>query len=150
MDRFPKDVRDTRKEGSLAANQKLNELLEMAKEYLLVIENFNMNLTASLMDMYENGYGFKNIPDNDIHFLDPTTGRSKYTPEPPYIGYGWYVKHIKKIQNTDIIDMQHLMSNIDPTDFNNIYVIFSERKSSICRPCEAPPPQYIGFCKSVF
>ena len=144
MKRVSGDILATRKEGSPVANKKMNEFLEMAKEFILVVDDF------SLLESYEYGTGFKNIPDNTMHIIDPVSFRPSGKPEGSYLGYGWYLKPLKDIQSTDIVNMNHLMANMDQEDFNRTYVVFSEMKTTACRPCEPPPPRYAGICKSGF
>lgn len=148
MERIPEDITNTRKEGSPEANKKMDEFFDMAKEHNLgfLVGDFIMSDCAAIVDMYEHGSGFKNVPDQVAHLIDPVTMRPKGVPGSPYIGYGWYVKHISEITSDTVIDMDHILAN-PLEDIMKIYIVFSERKSTACRPCEPLAPQYIGFCK---
>ena len=110
----------------------------------LIVGNFNLNMSATFVNMYEQGYGMKNVPDQHKHIIDKNTLR------PIGTGYGWYLKHIKDVNSNDMIDMTHLMTNMSPNETLNVYVIFTERRSRNLRPCDPPPPMYIGFCKNIF
>ena len=116
----------------------------------LVVGDIKLTNQAMFIDSYELGSGWKNVPDKENHVIDDTTLRPIDKPDSPYVGYGWYIKHIREIKVDDMINMDHIFSNVNPQDTMNIYVIFSECKSNKCRPCPPAPPSYIGFCKSVF
>lgn len=153
MERMPKDISDTKKEASKEAIAKMNEFLDMTKFYgvnKLVVGDINLADSAMFIDLYEMGTGWKNVPDKETYVIDKISMRPIDKPDSPYIGYGWYLKHIKEIKIDDNLNMSHIMNNIHPEDTMNLYIIFSERRSTRCRPCAPPQPVYIGFCRSIF
>jgi len=153
MERMPKDISDTKKEASKEAIAKMNEFLDMTKFYgvnKLIIHDIKLANVSMIIDSYEAGSGWKNIPDKEFHVINELTLRPVDKTGSPYVGYGWYLKHIKEIKIDDIINMDHIMDNLNGQDIMKIYVIFSERKSTQCRPCSPPTPTYIGFCTSIF
>jgi len=148
MERMPTDIIETEKEGSTDAKRAMNNFFTLASEQgvevPLIVGNFNFNMTATYVSMYEQGYGMKNVPDQEKHIIDKKTLR------PIGTGHGWYLKHIKDVNINDMIDMTHFMTNMSPNETLNVYVIFTERRSRNVRPCEPPHPMYIGFCKNIF
>jgi hypothetical protein len=120
----------------------------------LSVSSFELSSVAHLINGYEIGQGYMNIPDQTVHtcmkiYDDYTTYIPDTLPEKPYCGYGWYLRQLKDITVHEKIDLDHLMQTMELEDFKNenIYVVFSKRLSQVVRPCLPPEPLYIGYCK---
>ncbi len=102
-----------------------------------------------IMEAYEMGEGFMNVPSLTEHTIDPETGDPLDEVPSPYIGYGWFAKRLDRIGCDERIDMEHLTDTLPPSKelVRDIWIIFSRRASTKCRPCRAPQPTYIGWAK---
>ena len=110
---------------------------------------FQMSM-KTIMEAYEMGEGYMNVPHLEEHTIDPETGEPLDEVPPPYIGHGWFVKRLSQIGCNERIDMNHLLDTLPSSSRENIWIVFSRRASSQCRPCMPPPPTYIGWAANVF
>ena len=123
-------------------------------EYINV-GDFDLSDTSMYVNMYEHGYGYQNVPDQDtfscklvksnVDFYIPSS-----LPASPYIGYGWFLRKLNTINVDEKVDLDHLMTklNLDDLKKDNIFVIFSRRLAARGMQCDPPKPVYIGYCKT--
>ena len=115
------------------------------------LSQFTFQQSAKMiMEAYEMGEGYINVPHLSEHEIDPETGEPLDEVPPPYIGHGWFAKRLDRIGYNERIDINHLIETC-PLDegklIHDIWVLFSRRASDKCHPCMPPPPTYIGWAK---
>lgn len=101
-----------------------------------------------IMEAYEMGEGYLNTPHLSEHMIDPDTGKPLDEVPPPYIGYGWFVKRFDQIGPIDSVNIEHIMK-CPREHWDNMFIVFSHRASTRCRPMATPPPTYIGWAKKI-
>jgi len=99
-----------------------------------------------IMEAYEMGEGYINVPHLTEHVIDPETGEPLGEVPDPFVGHGWFAKRLDLIGCNERIDINHIMKTC-PVDVSDIWVVFSRRASAKCRPCSSPRPTYIGWAK---
>lgn len=105
-----------------------------------------------LFDAYECNMGFRNTPHKEEHLMEQheKIWRPCEPVDSPYIGYGWYAKKLSDIErdSNEMFNMQHFANTFDikNTNLENVYIIFTLRRSAVVRPVMPPPPSYIGWC----
>lgn len=116
------------------------------------LTNFVFADHAPMFDCYEAGYGFRNTPHLDSHVMVQNEDKFIVNDiiDSPYVGFGWYAKKLTSIQRecAEYFPLQHFMNSFMESklkNMENVYIIFSERRSTQCRPCASPPPTYIGW-----
>ncbi len=110
---------------------------------------FQMSM-KTIMEAYEMGEGYINVPHLPEHEIDPESGEPLDEVPPQYVGHGWFAKRLDRIGCNERIDINHLMDTCPAEGGKftcDIWVVFSRRASSKCRPCMPRPPTYIGWAK---
>ncbi len=114
------------------------------------LNNFTFySSTKMIMESYEIGEGYINVPHLSEHNIDPLTGEPLDEIPPPYMGHGWFVKSFSNIGPTDIVNIEHLLDTCPREQWADTFIVFSRRASVKCRPCMPPPPTYIGWAKKI-
>lgn len=115
------------------------------------LTNITLSDTAAYVSMYEQGYGYHNVPHEDV--ADVVLKDDKFvcvTPTvSPYIGHGWFALKLNSIKmDSDLkVNLEHFTTTYTSNEpLSNVCVLFTYRRSAKCLPCDPPPPTYIGWC----